>query len=309
MKKYVWLVLGTGLAVALVFGVRAAVIKEPVAVMLVTIEPQTVRQTVACTGKIEAADGQAVYADAPCVAGTVLVKEGQTVKKGEVLFTVDTEATQQALSQLAPSLSGVTGLTKTQITAPVSGVITSLNVKSGEVVQQDEACAVIASGDDVQIAVSIRERYLPQVSVGQAATVTGVAFPGTTYTGTVKTLAKTAHQKYIGTVSETVVDAVIALTKGADDPRLKAGLNAKVSIVTGEMKDVLLIPYECLAQTDEGKEFVYVYQENGTAYQRFVETDGEYADGVLVVSGLSAGERLVQNPEVLSGDRVRVQEG
>ena len=43
------------------------------------------------------------------------------------------------------------------------------------------------------------------------------------------------------------------------------------------------------------------------ASRRAVALGEEYAEGVLVVSGLSAGDRLVQNPEALSGEQVRVR--
>ncbi len=307
MKKYIWLVLGTGLAVALIFGIRAVTSSETASVSLVTLEPQTVRHTVVCSGKIEAADGQSVYTDTPCVVGTVMVQEGQYVKKGDTLFTVDAAATEQALSQLSPSLSGASGLVSENVTATATGVVTSLNVKAGDVVSHTKPCAVIASGGDVQIVVAVRERHLSQVKVGQTAEITGAAFPDAQYIGTVGKIAESAHQQYVGTVSETVVDAVIALSGGTDDERLKTGLNTKVSIVTGQQEGVLLIPYDCLAQNEKGEEYVYVYTGGEFARRRAVELGEEYAEGVLVVSGLSAGDRLVQNPEALSGEQVRVR--
>ena len=46
MKKYVWLVLGTGLAVAAIFGIKAWTTKEEIPVTLMTIEPQTIYRRV-----------------------------------------------------------------------------------------------------------------------------------------------------------------------------------------------------------------------------------------------------------------------
>ncbi len=308
MKKYLWLVLGTGLAVAAIFGIKALTTEEKIPVTLVTVEPQTVQQTVKCTGKVEVSESQAVYVEIPCVAKEVYVKEGQAVKQGDPLFSVDAEATRQALSQLAGSLpDGVTDIADTQVTAPVSGVVASIGVQAGEILDHTQPCATIASGEGMQIAVAIRERYLPRVQIGQKVIVTGVAFSKEEYLGTLTSIATSAHQEYIGTVSETVVDAVISLDEGMADTSLRTGLNAEAAIVTQIDENVLLIPYDCITQNDEGEECVYVYQGNGIAEQQPIEVAAEYADGVLVVSGISAGERLVQDPEALSGARVNVR--
>lgn len=307
MKKYIWLVLGTGLAVAAIFGIKALTTEEKIPVVLVTVEPQTVRQTVKCTGKVETSESRAVYVEIPCVAKEVYVKEGQTVEQGDPLFSVDAEATRQALSQLAGSLpEGATELADTQVTAPVSGVVASISVQAGEITDHTQPCATIASGEGVQIAVAIRERYLPQVQIGQKVIVTGVAFSKEEYLGTLTEIASSAHQEYIGTVSETVVDAVISLDEGMSDDSLRTGLNAQASIVTQIDENMLLIPYDCITQNDDGEECVYVYRGNGIAEQQPIEVVAEYAEGVLVVSGVSAGERLVQTPETLSGARVSV---
>lgn len=307
MKKYIWLVLGTGLAVALICGIGAFTKQDPVAVELVTVEARTVSKTVTCTGKVEATDGRDVYVDVPTVAKEVYVKEGQTVRQGDVLFSVDAEATEQALSSLSASLSGLVPIPNEPITAPVSGTVVTLNVQAGEVTDHTRPCVVIAQGEGMQIAVAIRERHLPKVQEGQAVTVTGVAFSKEEYRGTVYEIAASAHQEYIGTTSETVVDAVIVLDEGMLDESLRVGLNARAEIVVDTRENAVLIPYECLAQSDTGEEYVYVYGQDGIACRRAVQVGEAYADGVLVVSGISAGERLVKDPGALSGERVRVR--
>lgn len=308
MKKYIWLALATGLAVAGIFGIKTWTKQEPVTVSLITVEPQTVQQTVRCVGKVQASDSRAVYVEIPCVAKEVYVKEGQTVRKGDPLFSVDAEATREALSQLAGSLpSDETDIKQTKVTAPVSGVVSSIRVRAGEITDHTQPCATIASGGGMEIAVAIRERHLPKVQLGQKVIVTGVAFSKKEYSGTVAEISSTAHQDYIGAVSETVVDALVSLDEGMTDSSLRAGLNAEALIITETHENVLLIPYDCITQNDKGEECVYVYQGDGTVRRQSIEAAAEYADGVLVVSGISAGERVVQAPETLSGTRVNVR--
>lgn len=309
MKKYIWLGVATGLAILAIFGIRRMTTSKEVPVTLVTIEPQTIRQTVTCTGKVEAGENRAVYAEIPCVAKEVYVKKGQKVRKGTPLFSVDVEATQAALSQMAGSLAGsLPEIKQTEVTAPVSGVVSSLDVRAGEVLDHTKPCATISGGEGVQIAVAIRERHLPQVRIGQEVIVTGAAFSKEQYVGTVSEIASFAHQQYIGSVSETVVDAVITLKDNMVDTSLRTGLNAQAVIVTNVHENCMVIPYECVTQTDEGEECVYVYRQNGVAERQILEVAGEYAEGVLVVSGVSPGERVVQDPDTLSGERATVRE-
>ena len=307
MKKYVWLAIGTVISISLIFGVGAVVKQAPIQVSLFTAGLSTVEQTVVCTGKVEAADGREVYVDMPCVAGDVYVKEGDRVEQGDALFSVDEDATRQALSSLSSSLTESVDVPNSPVTAPVSGVVVALNVRSGAVTDYTSPCAVIAQSEGVQITVAIRERYLPQVQEGQAVTITGVAFEKEMYRGTVLEIAASAHQEYIGTSSETVVDAVVALDDGTADDSLRVGLNARVRIVVDTQQDALVIPYDCVAQTEEGEEYVYVYQNDGTAVRQIIQSGASYADGILVVSGASAGDRLVRTPETLSGTRVKVR--
>lgn len=308
MKKYVWLALVTGVAIAAIFGIKALTTQKEILVTLVTVQPQTVQQTVKCTGKVEASKSQAVYVEVPCIAKEVYVEAGQTVSKGDPLFSVDAEATQQALSQLAGSLpDAATDITDTQVTAPISGVVSSISVKAGEIMDHTKPCAKIAAGAGKQIAVAIRERHLPRIEIGQKVIVTGVAFSKEQYLGTVTSIETSAHQQYIGSVSETVVDAVISLDEGMMDTSLRTGLNAEALIVTQIDENVLLVPYDCITQNEKGEDCVYVYRGNGIAERQSIELAEEYADGVLVVSGISSGERLVQAPETLSGARVNVR--
>ena len=307
MKKYVWLAVVTSLAITAVIGFGSIFKEKPITVSVVTVEQTAVQQTVKCNGKVQASNSKEVYVDTPCVAGTIYVREGQQVSKGDALFSVDAEATQAVLAQLTGSSLGDAELPlKTEITAPVSGVVSALNVREGETADYTRPCAVITSGNKRQIAVTVREQYLPLVKVGQAVTVTGVAF-SKNYHGTLESIASTARQQYVGTVSETVVDAVVSLEDGVADSALRVGLNAQASIVVSTTENALPIPYETIAQDENGKEFVYVYDGQGFAWRRYVELGRETAEGVLVVSGLSSGERLVQYPEMLSGEQAAVR--
>lgn len=310
MKKYAILFGCTVLAVALLWGVPRLSAGDAVSVRTVTLAVKDVSTTVLCNGKVQAADSENVYADFPCVAGEVYVQAGQSVQQGDPLFAVDVGATKEVLAGADSAVSDAVmdTLTVDAVTAPVAGVVSAVNVQAGAITNTDKPCVVISSGSSLQITAAVRERDIQQVKVGQAVTVTGVGFQKEAYRGTVTSLASAARQQYVGTQLETVVDAVVSLNPADVDDSLRVGLSAKTEILVETRQGVVLVPYDCVSQDSEEREYVYVYTEGGVAQRRRITTGEEYTDGVLVVSGVSAGERVVQNPERLSGERAAVRE-
>lgn len=303
MKKYLILAVATAVALAAAFGVRRMTTPQKTVVKLTVIEKNDVRQTIDCNGMVRTASRRDVFVSTPCIAREVRVTEGQHVEEGDVLFTVDTEATQQVLSQMGTSIDAV----RSAVSAPVAGVVTELNVQAGGVTGTDTPCAVIEVSQGIHIAITVREKHISRLAVGQTAEITGVAFEKPQYHGIVTHIADTAHREYIGTVNETVVDALVKLSEEEYDESLREGLNARACVLTNVIEGALSVPYNCIGQNETGEEFVYVYRDNGTAERVWPQFGDEHSGGVLVVSGLSSGDRLVQDPEMLSGDVVAVQ--
>lgn len=309
MKRYVILVVLTLFSIGAIVGFRQLTAPKATPVEWHVVTGQTVKETVECAGKVELADSQDVFFEYPCVAGTVFVKKGQTVKAGDPLFEVDAEATKAVLSMMGTPLpENVQTVTAHTVYAPIDGVVSEVNVQAGQITDHQKPCAVISPGNGIQIAAVVREKYLQKVKVGQTVEIYGVGFQKPTYYGKVVSLSDTAHQQYVGTVSETVVDAVIAFDEGQIDDSLRVGLGATAVVVVDTVENGLLIPYSCIRQTEDGKEYVYVYDGNGMAVQTALTDTKEYATGVLVVSGISQGDRLVQDPDRLSKERELVCE-
>lgn len=304
-KWYGWLFGGTAVILAGLLWIKGTM-GTVAEVTLWEAQTQTVVDTVQCSGRLETAGSQEVYVDYLCVADKVLVKEGDTVERGDVLFTVDVTQTKQVLSTVAgisPTLVPDDTITQ-EVTAPVSGTLTSFTVSQGQEVSSQQACAVISSGETLQVAVAIAENQLRQVQVGQTVTVSGSAFAQDAYTGTVTSIASSARQAYVGTVNTTVVDAIITLDQA--DASLKPGLTAKTVIQVGQAEECLVVPYEYVLQDEAGEEYVYLFKQ-GTAVKQVIVTGREWSTGFAVQEGLSPGDRIVCQPERLAGDRVRVR--
>lgn len=299
MKKYMALAIATAASIAAIVTVSAFTNPGAVAVSVYTVSPQTVRHTVDYTGKVESAENKSIYTDIPCIAGDVLVKTGQLVEKGDVLFTVDVDATKQAAATLEDALPGSSldeGEIQQEMTSPVRGIVSSLNVSEGEITDSAKPCVVISSGEALQVKISVPESGLSDIFVGQEVTLSGVAFEKDSYRGTISSIAPSARTQASGTASETVVDTIIDIHPEDVDDSLRIGLSAKAQIVLDESPNALIVPYEAVLQDDEGWEYVYICQ-NATAVKRVITTGNALEDGFEVRAGLTEGEQVILTPE------------
>lgn len=299
MKKYMALAIATAASIAAIVTVSAFTNPGAVAVSVYTVSPQTVRHTVDYTGKVESAENKSIYTDIPCIAGDVLVKTGQLVEKGDVLFTVDVDATKQAAATLEDALPGSSldeGEIQQEMTSPVRGIVSSLNVSEGEITDSAKPCVVISSGEALQVKISVPESGLSDIFVGQEVTLSGVAFEKDSYRGTISSIAPSARTQASGTASETVVDTIIDIHPEDVDDSLRIGLSAKAQIVLNESPNALIVPYEAVLQDDEGREYVYICQ-NAIAMKRVITTGNALEDGFEVRAGLKEGEQVILTPE------------
>lgn len=272
-----------------------------------TVEEQTVRYTAEYTGKVESAESKSVYTDTACIAGEVLVKTGQVVEKGDVLFTVDGEATRQVAATLGGygDLGEVALPDTEEMVAPVRGIVSTLNVKAGEITSTDKPCVVISSGEALQVKISVPEKGLPRIFEGQAVSVSGVAFDKEVYGGSITDIASSARVQSASAGGETVVDVTVTLNPEDIDDSLRIGLSADTEILLEEAANTLVVPYEAVMQDDGGQEYVYLLQ-NGCAVKRAITTGRVMQEGFVVEEGLAAGEQVITAPERITEEGMAV---
>ncbi len=279
--------------------------KTPI-LQTVTVSKTTVVSTVVCTGTVQAREGVEVCVSVPCVAGEVTVSVGDTVKKGDVLLTVDAASTMAmavgaGLTAGTEASLAAAALPQT-VTAPDDGVVSAVNARTGELLDPSAPCVVLSQGGGVQIDIVIRESTVPKIAVGQTVAVSGVAFDKEEYSGTVTYIADSARSRVSGTSSETVLDAVVSLTPEEIDESLLVGLSAKATVAVGERENVLLVPYE--AVTEQGS----VYVVTGGIIERCAVTLGEEtAEGVEILDGVKEGDTVIGNATGLEHDRYIVK--
>lgn len=159
-----------------------------------------------------------------------------------------------------------------------------------------EAKGVISQRDGQWFAtVAVKERDISSVAEGQAADISGAAFPSGVYEGRVYEIADAARQTSTVTSVETVVDVTILIEDGEG---LRSGYTAQAEIATDSEHAVCLLPYSVICQDEQG-EYVYVL-EQGQASRRYIQTGDELPEGAEIVSGLDLRDNVILQPEKVS---------
>ena len=189
-----------------------------------------------------------------------------------------------AVSDAEAALAG------TQLVAPFDGTILETGVAVGDEVTANTPILTLANLDTLQVAASVDETTIRQVSAGQTAAITFDAFPGQSFTGQV--LSVPLQGSLQGGVM--VYTVPVSLT-GAEKLALRVGMTANVTIKVADVTDALLVPTIALQQSS-GQYQVLVpttADPNGATQAVTVEVglnDGTYTQ---ITAGLSAGDNVV----------------
>ena len=130
-------------------------------------------------------------------------------------------------------------LGRTQIRAPVDGIVIKRSVEPGQTVaaslQAPEMFVIARNLADMQVETAIDEADVGRLLVGQEATFTVDAFPGKRFKGSVKQVRKAAQ------VVSNVVSYTVVVSASNADLILLPGMTANVRIVTSQKDKVLKI--------------------------------------------------------------------
>lgn len=159
--------------------------------------------------------------------------------------------------------------------------------------------------EETYVQTYVSEQDISRVEIGQTAEITGDAFPGTVYTGTVDKISDTASKVPFGNVQKTAVEVKIKID--SPDDILKQGYTASVKLITSEPSTMNLVPYEAVNQDDNG-EYVYILRE-GKAEKLYIETGAELSGGIELKTTVYDNEKIITVDELVeNGGAVKLAE-
>ncbi|MCX5799956.1 MAG: efflux RND transporter periplasmic adaptor subunit [Candidatus Eisenbacteria bacterium] len=168
------------------------------------------------------------------------------------------------------------------ITAPIDGVVTSVNVREGEVVAAGKLMCTVAQLNKVKVVVTASESEILGLTKGAEATIS--SSEGRSVTGSVSSISSSADP-----ITRTFR---VEITAGNDSRTLKPGSFATVVVRTGHKKDALLVPSGAVLD-QQGKRVVFVVTKNNTAQLRPVTVGIVNQESIEILSGLTQDEVVV----------------
>lgn len=174
-------------------------------------------------------------------------------------------------------------------TAPIGGVIQTLDARRGVTLAQGQTLAEINGIGTVWLNAAVPEAQAGQVRVGQRATATLSGFPGETFVGRAIAILPAAQ------ADSRTLTVRIELANRAG--RLRPGMFASVAL-GGDMRAALLVPSEAVIRT--GRRTIVMLAKNEGRYQPAeVRTGREGGGQTEILAGLAPGEKVVVSGQFL----------
>ncbi len=254
------------------------------------------------------------------------VKEGQNVRKGQLIADLDMETLDKQRAELVKTLELAEEVyarqerlwsqnigselqylqaknnkerleksletldfnkAKSKVYAPISGSVLSLNIKAGEMAGPGMPIVTLLNVSNIKVSAEVPESYLKAIKKGDKIEVELPAL-GETRTATINLIGNA-----INPANRTFK---IEASLRNSDKVLKPNLLANVKLNDYTKADAISIPVELVQQEVGGKSYVYSVQEkdNNLTAQRIYVTTGEVQGGKIIINeGLKGDEQLI----------------
>ena len=171
----------------------------------------------------------------------------------------------------------------TNLTAPDTGIITALNLESGQVVAAGQNVGTLAAGRDLEAVIALPEQELSKIHVGSPANITFWALPNVTVQGVVREISPVPDP-----VARTYT-VKIALQNPPNEVQLGMTINA--NLTTTDTNNIT-IPLTALVKDSNGNNAVYIIRDK-KAHLVPIKTGDFGQNSVIVTSGLAKGDIVI----------------
>lgn len=296
-------------------------------VTVASVETTDFEHYVEIQGSIEADDMVDVTSETSGRIISLKVKEGDPVRKGQLVAELDLEVLKKQIAELETSLDLANtvyerqkrlwdqnigselqyleaknnkerlekgletlsfNLDKAKVYAPISGVVETEVLHAGEIASPGMAIVQILNTSRLKAMASVPENYLKTVSSGESVKVSVPALDWETE----------ARITQIGRVidpSNRTFEVEVAL--GDPSGKLKPNLLAYVHLKDYEEKGVITVPLDQIQEEVGGKKYLFVVDRSGAdtvARKVYVKIGRTNNDGdVVVTDGLQGNEELI----------------
>lgn len=294
-------------------------------------------QQLLLSGSVEASKTVDLSFSATGTVQNVYKQEGQSVRKGELLATLNSESYayslkaanatldkaqdqynralimkdrgsltpvdyQKALTSLQQAQAAKGQAQKsyndTRLYSPLSGVVSARNVEPGENAAPGVPHFTVVQIKPLLVKTSIPEQEFHYIHMGQTVSV-NIPAEGTTVNGRISEIGVVAD----ATTRAYTVKITLANTNG-----VKPGMIANATVNTGSASQSIVLPGEAILRDPNGTTYVYTVDSvNKRAYRRSVSIGNPSGNNIEIASGLNGNELIVTGGQQKLQDGSKVQ--
>ncbi len=296
-------------------------------VTLNEIKKQPFNHYIEVQGKLDGDDNVTVTSKSPGVVTAIYVKEGDAVKKGQVLATLDAQVYYQTLEELKTQIDFATNLYNKQktlwdqkigseiqylsaknnkeslelklktlqeqinmmkITSPINGNIEEMPIKIGQLMAPGIPAFRVVNFSKVKIMADVAEAFSSKVSKGDSVLV---SFPDIDIE--IKDKIDFAS-KYINPINRTFA---IEIKFNSGKTPIRANMVTVIKIADYHSPNAITIPIN-LVQSDNTGSYVFVSEIiNGKMYaKRRIVKQGQTYNGIVeITEGLNTGDKVLSS--------------
>lgn len=309
---------------AALFSLSTLLQAQPTSIKVAPAEFENHAKLVVASGVVRPISEQTLSFKAPGIVKTVAVKQGERVKKGQLLAQLELEEmnaqvakAQAILTDAKRQLARLTALEGSQLTsderirqiktavdvaqsdlriarfnrkyanihAPADGRILSRHIETHELVGSGQPAYVFADEQKGwSVNMSVADVDVVMLNIGDEAIIELDAYPGEQFRATIHEIAGRAHNR----TQTFEVDLIIQT-----DRRLYSGLIAHTEITPSLQTHVAKIPMSALIQAKGHEAELYVINEKGHAQLKTIQLAYVDANFAYIKTGINQGEQVV----------------
>lgn len=291
-----------------------------------TLKPRNFEQFIEASGIVSTDRNIVVSPETPGIIQSILISEGDEVKKGQTLAKLNTESLQQSIEEIKVNLQLATTLFERRknlwkqnigsevellqaesnmmalqkklqgleaqmnmavVKAPISGVVDNLLQKQGEMAGPSIPFARIVNLEDIYITADVSEEYLNKINQGDSV---DVFFP---VLGMLKKATVFRTSAVIDPDSRTFS---IRANLNNNDLSLQPNLMGEMKMRISRIPNALVVP-SILVKKDFNGEFIFVVSEDEKgvprAGKRYIISGIKDNNNTVVTEGLKEGAEII----------------
>ena len=175
----------------------------------------------------------------------------QELEQVEASYQIAQSQSEQARANL---LSAEDELSKTRLTAPKYGIVTSITKEEGEMAVggmfNPGVLMTIADLSKMEVEVDVNENDVVNIEIGDTSEIEIDSYPDTMFFGVVSEIAHTAESSNMG-LQQQVTNFKVKVRMISVPGKVRPGMSATVNIITETLENVLSIPIQSLTSRAE----------------------------------------------------------